>query len=399
MMKNEKIVNNFMKELKKQYAKDDGYRFPDKNKKCELYDDFKDDIDEVLAGESPVGISFDILNALSDWHLDNSVYQILHIKNSENAKREFTLSSMYAYVAIKKGDRSWGCLPSDEHELMDLVCMYMAQALICSWWSEADEFAKMMIESINYGQVADKDGNPLERIIGCGEYDVYASWFILDLYCKVHKLEYTQENAWYPDNMTPYDEVIATWDTTDLSEVDRLTYNLSDIHLAHTKEGTSPNDYYEFDTPLRWIFPYEIISWLRLREHQGLENPSEFSHPLMNTPIAKMFLELKEPLEKPKHLPYADVLIAKLKEKCPKIDEEIEKQEPISILKEKTIPLKSLAPKTGRYRASLPNKHPQAKQLEGDPHSYARFKKDDTFTYEGLEDYDLSEIIWSYLGN
>ena len=59
---------------------------------------------------------------------------------------------------------------------------------------------------------------------------------------------------------------------------------------------------------------------------------------------------------------------------------------------------KDKAPKTGRYRATLPNEHKQAKQLEGDPHSYARFKKDDTFTYEGLEDYDLSEIIWSYLG-
>ncbi len=59
----------------------------------------------------------------------------------------------------------------------------------------------------------------------------------------------------------------------------------------------------------------------------------------------------------------------------------------------------NIAPKTGRYRASLPNDHPQAKQLQSDPHSYARFKKDDAFIYEGLEDYDLSEITWSYIGD
>ena len=61
--------------------------------------------------------------------------------------------------------------------------------------------------------------------------------------------------------------------------------------------------------------------------------------------------------------------------------------------------LSTKAPKTGRYRASLPNTHPQAKQLQSDPHSYARFKKDDTFTYEGLEEYELSQITWSYIGD
>ncbi|SFV59733.1 hypothetical protein MNB_SM-4-1542 [hydrothermal vent metagenome] len=58
--------------------------------------------------------------------------------------------------------------------------------------------------------------------------------------------------------------------------------------------------------------------------------------------------------------------------------------------------LKKLAPKTGRYRASLPKEHPQANQLQSDPHSYARFEKDDTFTYEGLEEYDLGEITWTF---
>jgi len=40
----------------------------------------------------------------------------------------------------------------------------------------------------------------------------------------------------------------------------------------------------------------------------------------MNIPIAKMFLELKEPLSKPTELPYAKELLEKLKEKCPDVE-------------------------------------------------------------------------------
>lgn len=59
------------------------------------------------------------------------------------------------------------------------------------------------------------------------------------------------------------------------------------------------------------------------RELKGFPNPTEFFHPLMNTPLVRMFLELKTPLAKPAELPYAKELLAKLKEACPQIEVEI----------------------------------------------------------------------------
>jgi len=69
-----------------------------------------------------------------------------------------------------------------------------------------------------------------------------------------------------------------------------------------------------------FMFPYEILTWLKIRELKGLKNPTEFSHPFMNTPIAKMFLDIKEPLLKRKELPFAKELLEKLKEKSPNVE-------------------------------------------------------------------------------
>jgi hypothetical protein len=56
-----------------------------------------------------------------------------------------------------------------------------------------------------------------------------------------------------------------------------------------------------------------------------------------------------------------------------------------------------VAPKTGKYRATLPKNHPQTEELKSNPLSYARFVKDEEFTFEGLEDYDTSVITWEFL--
>jgi len=143
---------------------------------------------------------------------------------------------------------------------------------------------------------------------------------MLELYCKLKDRDFDRKNADYPEKMYPYDEVLKNWDTEDGLEVEKYISILATIHLDQTKEQVNEGDYFEFGDTSRWLFPYEILTWFKLRELKGLKNPTKFTHPLMNTPIAKMFLDIKEPLPKPKELPFAKELLEKLKEKCPDVE-------------------------------------------------------------------------------
>ena len=100
----------------------------------------------------------------------------------------------------------------------------------------------------------------------------------------------------------------------DTAKINVLIYIICEMYLEleNKKKNLFQN--------INYAFPYEILAWLKLRELKGLKNPTKFTHPLMNTPIAKMFLNIKEPLPKPKELPYAKELLEKLKEKCPDVE-------------------------------------------------------------------------------
>ena len=55
---------------------------------------------------------------------------------------------------------------------------------------------------------------------------------------------------------------------------------------------------------------------------------------------------------------------------------------------------KTHAPTTGAYQAHLPEGHPDEEKLKADPFAYNTYQKGDAFTYNGLEDYDISSIEW-----
>jgi hypothetical protein len=98
------------------------------------------------------------------------------------------------------------------------------------------------------------------------------------------------------------------------SEIDYFVSLLCETHIELSKEDEF------FSNPMVKIFPYEILLWLKLREKSGLKNPKRYSHPMMNIPLTKMFLDIKEPLPKPRELPFAKELLEKLKEQCPDVE-------------------------------------------------------------------------------
>jgi hypothetical protein len=218
--------------------------------------------------------------------------------------------------------------------------------------------------------------------------------FVLILYAYSCGMEFqTGTLGSSPDGML-YRNIAKAWDSTNPVLVDSHVSLLCESRLELYRLGS----YFRTDTAL--LSPVEILAWLALRKKAGLENPKEFSHPLMNTPLAKMFLELDTPLPQPKNLPYAGEIIGKLKQACPdiEIDERflMSKKETVAEEREASSEFKT-APRTGRYRATLPEGHPQYEALKTDPMAYRTYKEGERFSNAGLEEYEADKIEWVFV--
>lgn len=118
-------------------------------------------------------------------------------------------------------------------------------------------------------------------------------WFLLQLYAKSvnRKIDVSQYTR--PETPSPYEQVLEQWDTPDQSLLDVLVSQMADFHLSN---ATTPmhDEIFEFDYEDRMLFPYEILTLLRVREWHGLKNPTTFEHPLMQHPLSKLPLQLNE---------------------------------------------------------------------------------------------------------
>jgi len=196
------------------------------------------------------------------------------------------------------------------------------------------------------------------------------------------------------------------------TKIDYFVSLLCDAHVELSREGEF------FSNPLVKVFPYEVLVWLKLREKSGLRNPKKYSHPMMNMPLTKMFLELKEPLSKPKKLPFAKELLEKLKQKCPNIktptwlesSEEAnkEKRNYIEIKRQQNktekhfgkeiIKSNQVVQKSGIYQAFLPSEHPLAKQVHQMSQSKRLGVAGVTMHPLGLNPKDEEQLRWEWVG-
>ncbi|SFV64353.1 hypothetical protein MNB_SM-4-1154 [hydrothermal vent metagenome] len=319
------------------------------------------------------------------------IYSFTIKEDFEGAKIELSRANQYAYMTYHIGSQACKNLNTEDfanHFTGDMqhAAPLLASTVLANDWKNAQLVAEDLINSLN----------ATSCIIGRGNSKATVSWFMLKLLSEIFEQPIDKRKPRHPSDFDLYEMVLENYNTTDVKEVEKLVYLLADKHLENL--NLSLEDEEEIHSPFLQIIPFEIIVFLKVRTKIGLKNPTSFLHPLMSQAFVNEILTDNNILEKSIELPYAKELLSELKEEYPDYDKK--RQEPtLTTKKEKVTLLKALAPKTGRYRASLPNKHPQAKQLEGDPHSYARFLKDDTFIYEGLEEYDLSEITWSYIGD
>jgi len=79
--------------------------------------------------------------------------------------------------------------------------------------------------------------------------------------------------------------------TEDMDEAAQTLCQLCNLHVQYSNPfpADDENDHligFEFDTPIRAIWPTEIFAWLRLRQERGLPLP-EVEHPLLDQPLGR----------------------------------------------------------------------------------------------------------------
>ena len=306
-------IKRLLNELSKKYQEDEGWFFCDRLQESgAVQEEFSNHLDAFYFGRNFIHVAFEILAHFS---FERSIYAILSLKDKDRFIEECNRASTYGYAMLTLGSKSCKCFKGRGSVPMHRTTIHFALNILTSEWKNAKEIGDRLISSVNAENC----------IIQRGDIEAYSSWFILKLYSIVVDKEINTKRALYPkENFTPYDTILENWDSIDMDEIDTYVTLLSNTHLssAHIPmtEANEEKKRYKLELSHIQLLPYEILIWLKLRELKGLKNPKTFTHPLMNTPIAKMFLNIKEPLPYPQELPYAKELLEKLKEQCPDVE-------------------------------------------------------------------------------
>ena len=313
------------------YKLDNGWRFKVEINENEFIKEGFDNLYLEYVKDSICSDSFSLFVIASLFHLDRAIFFNLD-NNRELFINELKMGAEFAYLSIDLASQSCKCFKGQSNINFSTTTFLLSFAISTKRFEDFTKIGNYIIDSLNAKSC----------IVKRGEEDDLSSWFIIELFLKFEDIQLNKRISRYPKELKYYNGILKEWDTNDMLKVDELIYFLSELHIDKSMQilnKIEDNDEYEEDCQcygnvvagaynyrnanellFTMLFPYEILTWLKLRELKGLKNPTEFSHPLMNTPIAKMFLDIKEPLAKPKELPYAKELLKKLKEKCPDVE-------------------------------------------------------------------------------
>ena len=289
-MDTKRLLKKLITSEHKNYKKDKGQFLSYKGEESEFSKDIKEEIVNMLKEEENIGFLMPTFYDMSSSLRRNFIFDLLYLKDKEAFFKKLRESAYYGYMAISLHAFS------HKSELMQNIGEILTASQLCGWWDKADKICEEMIKAIGGTYKAGTD----PKFIGNGDPYKYSVWFLLDLYCLANNKSYNKEKANLPEDYAPYDEVLKYWDTKDLKKVDQLVYILCEIHIIRA-EYIPGEEYFLQEFSENWdrLFPSEILSWLALREKEGLENPSEYSHEFMSEPLAQVFLNLKTPLAYP----------------------------------------------------------------------------------------------------
>lgn len=183
--------------------------------------------------------------------------------------------------------------------LLTKAALYMTLPVMAGW----QEVNRVLFQVIRSGI-----DTPLLNLRGTNSSTQF--YFLLLLAADFHgqPIEVARYRFPKPEDMTAYMAALQHWRSPDLDLVQRLVTDMADYHVTSGQGDFSP-----FGGHIEYLFPYEILAFLRFRQWAGLPNPASFDHPLMNTPLAVL---PPDPLPWPE-IPLLDQVIAKFKTAYP----------------------------------------------------------------------------------
>lgn len=261
----EQKVKEAHKELK-ELLNNDSY----KNNLVDSLNEIEEELEEVKIQRSVVN-NFKSLNS---WYSNQFIYELLDDNftksKADAAANGFHIITLYNEFLPKYPNNHRG--PAFED-----IGYFLGNCLSEKWYKETKELLGIINEGLNTGLLE-------------GGFDLkVAAWFIIDIANKGFDniIDYSKYN--YSKDMGVYQEALNNWNTTDLSLLDAIVTKLCDYHLENATYGDGENIMHiQFDDCTRFVYAYEILTWLSIREMIGLKNTDKFSHPLMNLALNKL---------------------------------------------------------------------------------------------------------------
>jgi hypothetical protein len=312
----------FVQDLKDEIRHEQEYKYQVPFEKGSYYKNLVDIISTSLEDSSLLPSYFSFFKDMFGFHFEYSVFAYTELDIREEALTHLNQAISYGSILLQEAPKMCACLKDSNPFVISNKATFMTSLFLLGEDNTTfNQVTKHLIDSLNGKNCIIKKGYNKATI----------SWFVLKLFSLYSKEEITLHKLLQPQLDQRYVDVLKNWDTIDMKEIVIMVELLCELHLLqatldladadeHDEDDINNLRYRELFLPAMYSFPYEILTWLKLRERAGLKNPKTFSHPLMNTPIAKMFLSLKEPLPKPTELPYAKELLEKIKEKCPDVE-------------------------------------------------------------------------------
>ena len=274
-----------------------------------LIESFRDGPPKLLESYLASGERWELLGSRADklqtWHF--SQYANAVFNEGRYPLDEFALAARYAHANVKF-EEAFANAGKNGSVLLRNVPFFFCLNILAGWKEEAASIGMSLYRGLDSTLVGLR--HTPEHQAG----KVFRHlWFMLHLYCDARALPLDTSLYSYPEDMAPYAAVLSDWRTTDLTKVQSFVAAMADFHMAQAR-FTAHDEIAEFDIEDTMLFPYEILSFLRLREWAGLTNPTHFDHPLMNHPMARMPEPVPLPLP---DTPLLDAVVAKFQLEYP----------------------------------------------------------------------------------
>jgi hypothetical protein len=247
-----------------------------------MIDNYQSNIDDIVSYLEGEGNSKTILRRFKDlhyWYSANFMYNSLNemtVNGYEVSANGFHIMAIADVHAQKFPNASLGLS-------FETIVLFFANCVIQRWHKQA----KWLLTKINRDLNSSLDG---------GDEFYTSSWFLLQVSNKAYGLTIDYLDYNYPKSLHIYKKAIDNWDSKDLIFLDTIVSEMCEYHVKQANYG-GENSLFEFENYTEFVYAYEILTWLILREYVGIPNPTNFSHPLMTLPHNQLLMvatELKE---------------------------------------------------------------------------------------------------------